>query len=896
MGSFWIYSVVSQPGTRDLWVINAQDSLAEHREEYALVISRLETHEDFYCQMRLLPENELPEDARRVFSSPVHSLLGVMRLGVEDYVVVASQVITVDNGIFRLKDVFMLPVSSSSLDFANSPVYSEAESSTGTEYYARSVQKLLTSGSFYLGDSLFSKDKTDEYGFAWNQSLLMPVTQLLEQLPPNEHDYLANSHIFSRIMQGFVSVQRGPGFQLTVMSRLSSKRAGTRYRSRGIDDDGNVSNFVESRVKLRLLDGEHEFEYVILRGSVPAFWDQQGLQLGYPRIQLTRTPLATQPAFNAHFERSVRVYGMQHALDLLSQRDGQVEQLLSSAYAFHISEYGDANNLSYSSFDVHAVCKGSDYSQLDTLIPLIVKDMQVFSYTHVHKGQKKREQKGSFRVNCLDCLDRTNLVQGYIVRRMIDLFVRAQVLVDDSEGRLDLHALEKTWKEVWADNGDALSMVYTGTGALRSSYTRSGKRTLSGFMDDVRKTATRFYVNNFVDKDRQVSVDLVLGKLNGVSEEVKLFNPIGSAIHEELLKRHAEYSEEEEVRVYALTWNCGVTLPYDLEREQMKQLLAKCLDDGGIDLIVITLQEIVELNATQIMTVDPERRLAWETAFSELLQPEYALLVGNQLVGTTLSVFCRARCLDKIRGVELGSKKTGLGGMAGNKGSIAVRLDWCDTPICLVASHFCAGQGAWTDRDNEYRFIKDSLGFSRGRGILQNHHHVLWLGDLNYRIEGDGAHIRHTLCTVGEDRKGILGVLYALDQLRNSVEQQSAFVGFKEGSIEFMPTYKYDPGTDNYDTSEKGRAPAWTDRILLHSTIAEKGQIETYECLQAVRASDHRPVYAVLRLTVERVNREIRQRIQGELYEKLSMPPSMPTRPLPPLPDRPNTTTDGDKK
>jgi synaptojanin len=42
------------------------------------------------------------------------------------------------------------------------------------------------------------------------------------------------------------------------------------------------------------------------------------------------------------------------------------------------------------------------------------------------------------------------------------------------------------------------------------------------------------------------------------------------------------------------------------------------------------------------------------------------------------------------------------------------------------------------------------------------------------------------------------------------MDMQAAFVGFEEGPILFPPTYRYDVGTNNYDTSEKARIPAWT--------------------------------------------------------------------------------------
>lgn len=64
--------------------------------------------------------------------------------------------------------------------------------------------------------------------------------------------------------------------------------------------------------------------------------------------------------------------------------------------------------------------------------------------------------------------------------------------------------------ELWADNGDLLSKIYTGTGALKSDVTRSGKMSFAGMLGDATKSLNRFVINNFQDKDRQEVIDLLL--------------------------------------------------------------------------------------------------------------------------------------------------------------------------------------------------------------------------------------------------------------------------------------------------------------------------------------------------------------------------------------------------
>ncbi|XP_015690319.1 type IV inositol polyphosphate 5-phosphatase 11 isoform X5 [Oryza brachyantha] len=90
------------------------------------------------------------------------------------------------------------------------------------------------------------------------------------------------------------------------------------------------------------------------------------------------------------------------------------------------------------------------------------------------------------------------------------------------------------------------------------------------------------------------------------------------------------------------------------------------------------------------------------------------------------------------------------------------------------------------------------------------------------------------------------------DQLLQEAEKGEIFNGYCEGTLLFKPTYKYNIGSSNYDTSHKIRVPSWTDRILFkvdHSS-GLGAILSSYEALDCIRSSDHKPVRAHLCLKV----------------------------------------------
>ncbi|GFH10532.1 SAC domain-containing protein, partial [Haematococcus lacustris] len=128
-----------------------------------------------------------------------------------------------------------------------------------------------------------------------------------------------------------------------------------------------------------------------------------------------------------------------------------------------------------------------------------------------------RQQSGVMRVNCIDCLDRTNVVQGVLARKSLEAMLADLGLLPRIRGEHlatlpeAYPQLEREFKIMWADHGDALSTQYAGTGAMKSGFTRTGQRTTAGVIDDTVKAIVRYYVNNYQDGRKQDAIDLLTG-------------------------------------------------------------------------------------------------------------------------------------------------------------------------------------------------------------------------------------------------------------------------------------------------------------------------------------------------------------------------------------------------
>uniref|UniRef100_A0A674NPJ8 Inositol polyphosphate-5-phosphatase F n=1 Tax=Takifugu rubripes TaxID=31033 RepID=A0A674NPJ8_TAKRU len=294
-----------------------------------------------------------------------------------------------------------------------------------------------------------------------------------------------------------------PRFTVALISRRSRHRAGMRYKRRGVDTDGHVANYVETEQLIHVHN--HTLSFVQTRGSVPVFWSQAGYRYN-PRPRLEKEEKQTIPFFSAHFEQQIQLYKTLVIINLVDQ-NGR-EKIIGDAYLKQVLLYNNPK-LTYVSFDFHEHCRGMKFENVQILTDAISDIISDMKWAWVDQAGVICKQEGIFRVNCMDCLDRTNVVQAAIARVVMEQQLK-KLGVMPPEQPLPLKCY-RIYQIMWANNGDTISKQYAGTAALKGDFTRTGERKLAGVMKDGVNSANRYYLNRFRDAYRQAVIDLMMG-------------------------------------------------------------------------------------------------------------------------------------------------------------------------------------------------------------------------------------------------------------------------------------------------------------------------------------------------------------------------------------------------
>ncbi|TID31091.1 hypothetical protein CANINC_000335 [Pichia inconspicua] len=381
----------------------------------------------------------------------------------------------------------------------------------------------------------------------------------------------------------------------------------------------------------------------------------------------------------------------------------------------------------------------------------------------------------------------------------------------------------------------------------------------AGALSDATKSISRIYINNFVDKNKQQITDTLLGKISS-QQQVLIYDPITDYVNSELKKYESKFLSYEDITIFTGTFNIAGAN----NNKNLTDWLFP-YNDFNPHLFVVAFQEVVELNASNILKSDGSVGQYWtkevEKTIAKNTTENYVLLRSEFMSSILLLLFVREDLVPKVTRVEGKSKKTGLGGITANKGSVAIRINVGSTSFCFVNSHLASSLSYTEERNNDFINAWNGIRFSRN-AYIKDHDNIIWLGDLNYRITLPNDKTRFLI------DKNDLKSLLERDQLSYQMMRIKEFKHFRESPIEFLPTYKFDKFSDQYDSSEKQRVPAWTDRIIYSGSHLKSLK---YNIASIIKFSDHRPVFNIFRSRITNIDDQIRDEIASKLRQTYTM-------------------------
>uniref|UniRef100_A0A6I8QAI2 Phosphatidylinositol-3-phosphatase SAC1 n=1 Tax=Xenopus tropicalis TaxID=8364 RepID=A0A6I8QAI2_XENTR len=455
-----------------------------------LTIDRVST------EVTLTGKKDIPPSA---ITRAIYGILGTIRLVAGMYLIVITRKKKVgdllNHSIWKATDFDIISYKKTMLHLTDTQLQDN-------KAFLAMISHVLSVDGFYFS---VSYDLTHTLQRLSNTS---PEFQEMSLLERADQRFVWNGHLLREfsaqpeiqkfaipVVHGFIAIHscsiNGKYFDWILISRRSCFRAGVRYYVRGIDSEGHAANFVET-------------------------------ETGISCIKSGPSQSKAMDGFQRHFDSQIISYGKQVVLNLVNQKGS--EKPLEQAFSQMVSGLGNGM-LRYIAFDFHKECSRMRWDRLQILVDQVSETQDDFGYFLVDSdGKVVSQQEGIFRSNCMDCLDRTNVVQSLLARRSLQFQLQRLGVLHVGQRIEEQIQFEKIYKNAWADNANACAKQYAGTGALKTDFTRTGKRTQWGLLMDGWNSLMRYYKNNFSDGFRQDSIDLFLG--NYSVEEVYSSSPL----------------------------------------------------------------------------------------------------------------------------------------------------------------------------------------------------------------------------------------------------------------------------------------------------------------------------------------------------------------------------------
>jgi len=401
-------------------------------------------------------------------------------------------------------------------------------------------------------------------------------------------------------------------------------------------------------------------------------------------------------------------------------------------------------------------------------------------------------------------------------------------------------------------------------------------------------------------------------------------------VAKQLAVEQPKFMDLKKINVFIGTWNVNGRNPDCSLKEWLNSYKNKTPD-----IYVIGLQEM-DLSKEAYIVSNNEKESQWSEKIEEGINTynkKYVKIASQQMVGICVFAYAKKELRKSISNISTSFIGCGLMGIMGNKGASGIRMMIYDSYVCFVNSHLAADATQIQRRNEDFKDIAKNLqfpfispneninGFYNGTGFNREQFYtenmlrfnitsnrwlnnicqenlkekesmkisfsiydndiLFWFGDLNYRLNNNGDLIKEYVS------KGKIEELLEFDQLLSEKAKQAVFNDFYENKITFKPTYKYDIGTNIFDTSEKKRAPAFCDRVLWYkspnalkpSQVSSSNKVtseddewiipKNYDSYGELTISDHKPVISEYEIWVRKVNNEKYLDIYSQLIKQL---------------------------